>query len=68
MGVQKSRLKLTSSKEDFEFEAKLGKIECSYWVSFALSFSSRELYFLVRWVGWMVGESEDKDKLNLSCS
>ena len=60
------------SKVDFEVEAELGKIRCSYWVSFSLSFSVPKLYFSVGWVVWVaglgVGESEDKTKLNSSYS
>ena len=36
-GWQKTTIKLTSV--DFEIEAELYKIRCSYWVSFALYFS-----------------------------
>ena len=43
---------LTSAKVDFEVEAELGKIGCSYWVDFALSFSDPELYFFGR-LGWV---------------
>ena len=66
-GRQKSRLKLTSAKVDSDVEVELGKKRCSYWISFALSFSDPEIYFFC-WVGGVGGESEDKAKLRLSYS
>ena len=58
MGWDKSRSNLTSTKVEFEVEDGLGKIRCSL---FGLAFfRPRIIIWSGGWVGWVVGESEDK--------
>ena len=67
MGVAEVKIKATSAKVDIEIEAEL-KLDAAIGEVLFCPFLAQNYTFLVGWGGWMVGESDDKAKLNSSFS